>query len=98
MTISDKQLAHIANLAHLDLGEEEKTKFKKQLSDILDFVGILQRAETKKTEPLRQAVKLPTVWREDIVQDFLEQDALLGSAPSHKDGYVKTRPIFSVKD
>ena len=42
MTLTLKEVEHIALLARLELDAEEKTRYQKQLSDILDYVAQLQ--------------------------------------------------------
>jgi len=37
MSISPQDVSHIAHLARIELADEEKVKFEKELSAILDF-------------------------------------------------------------
>jgi aspartyl-tRNA(Asn)/glutamyl-tRNA(Gln) amidotransferase subunit C len=49
MTISQKDIQHIARLARLKLSDEELVRYRPQLEGILDYVGQIQHvAETGK--------------------------------------------------
>ena len=50
--ISRKEVEHMARLAHIELSEEEKSKFEGELSAILEFVEKLGTADAKNIEPL----------------------------------------------
>ncbi len=46
MTLTLKEVEHIALLARLELTQEEKERYQQQLSDILDHVAQLQALDT----------------------------------------------------
>ncbi|MBU1160202.1 aspartyl/glutamyl-tRNA amidotransferase subunit C, partial [Patescibacteria group bacterium] len=46
MKLNQKQIQHIANLARLELTEEELKKYSNQLSDILSYINQLKEADT----------------------------------------------------
>ena len=92
--LNKKQLEHLAQLSRLELSENDKSRFLKQLKDIFKFVSMLQKVDTKNIESTRQAIKNKTIWRQDVVEDFSDRDALLGSAPLHEKSYIKTKPIL----
>jgi aspartyl-tRNA(Asn)/glutamyl-tRNA(Gln) amidotransferase subunit C len=52
MALTREQIASIAQLARLELNETEIPVYQRSLSSILDFVGELERAETKDVEPM----------------------------------------------
>ena len=41
--IEIKDVEHVAKLARLELNEEEKVKFSKQLGDILKYITVKQK-------------------------------------------------------
>jgi len=87
---------HIAKLARLGLTNKEKTKFKKELSAILEFVEKLNQLNTEKVEPTAHVTGLKNVVREDKgrVKSKLETEKLLKLAPETKDGYVKVKAVL----
>ncbi len=63
--ISKKQVEHIAKLARIELTEQEKEKFTKELSSVLDYVEQLKKVDTKKIKSIRQITGLENIMRED---------------------------------
>lgn len=95
MSISKEEVKHIADLARLELSEEEISKFQKELSSILEYVSQLSEVDTEKVEPTFQTTGLENVFREDKVEDHeLSQKEALKNAPDKKDGYFKVKPVF----
>lgn len=88
------EVKHVAHLAQLSLTEGEVKKFRRQLSEILDFVGQLSRIETKEVIPTSQVTGLENVFREDIVRPSLSQDEALANAPRKHEGYFVVKAIF----
>ncbi|MBI2036376.1 Asp-tRNA(Asn)/Glu-tRNA(Gln) amidotransferase subunit GatC [Candidatus Microgenomates bacterium] len=83
-------VGHAAKLANLPLSEEEKRKFGKQLSSILDYVNKLGEVDTKDVEPTSQVTGLENVTREDVVTPSLPQEEVLKNAPSTGSGQAKS--------
>ena len=48
--VTKEELMHIANLADLNLKEEEIDKYLKDLEDILEFAEIVNKADTSGLE------------------------------------------------
>jgi len=59
MKLTRAEVDHIAELAKLELTEEEKEKFREQLSAILEYAEMLQRLDTEAIPPT--ATVLPYV-------------------------------------
>jgi len=95
MSLTKKQLEHLALLSRLKLDKDDKDRFQKQLSEILDFVAVLQKVDVSQARPFFEQVGKETVWREDVVEEFLDKKALLNSAPAQESGFVKTKAIFN---
>ena len=51
MTLTLKEVEHIALLARLELSDEEKQRYQQQLSHILEHVAQLQKLDTSHIEP-----------------------------------------------
>ena len=65
MSITKKDVEHVAKLARLGITEEEKELFTQQLSAILDFAENLQKLDTKDVPPTSHAISMKNVLRED---------------------------------
>ncbi len=93
--ISKKQVEHIAKLARIELTDQEKEKFTKELSSILDYVEQLNKVDTKNIERIAQITELKDVMRKDEVKKREKtRDKLLKQAPKRKDSYYKVPKVF----
>ena len=92
--LSEDKVRHVAKLAKLELGANEIEKFQKQLSEILDYVAILNEDETGKVEPTSQVTGLENVFREDKVEKSLIQEEALSGAKNKQQGRFKVKAIL----
>ena len=65
--LTEEQVRHIAKLARLELKDEEVKKFAGQLSNILDYVGILAEVDTEGLPETAQVTGLENVMEKDEV-------------------------------
>jgi aspartyl-tRNA(Asn)/glutamyl-tRNA(Gln) amidotransferase subunit C len=91
--VSTKQVEHIAELAKIELTEEEKRLFTEQLNAILDYFKVLDEAETKDVQPMLSVLGLRNVWREDEIHPCMPVEEALESVPRKEKGYVKAPRI-----
>ncbi len=70
MSITRKEIEHIAELARLELSEEEKDRFSRQLGSILEYISQLNEVDTKNVEGAAQVSGLVDVWRPDEVKEW----------------------------
>jgi aspartyl-tRNA(Asn)/glutamyl-tRNA(Gln) amidotransferase subunit C len=52
--VSDKDVSYIAELAHLELTAEERTRMLKDLNSILRYIDRLNELDTSNLEPMAQ--------------------------------------------
>ncbi|TFF97149.1 MAG: Asp-tRNA(Asn)/Glu-tRNA(Gln) amidotransferase subunit GatC [Promethearchaeota archaeon] len=92
---SKEEIEHISELALLELTDEEKEKFAKQLNDILKHFKKLNNLDTSKIEPTRHPIEgLKNVFRKDEVKEGLTQKEVLENAEHTKDGFIKAPRIL----
>ena len=89
MEIDRKLLEHVAELARLELSQEEINKFLPQLKEALEFFSQLKEINTDKIKPSFQPVELRNAMREDVGKECLSQDDALSLTEHKKDGYFK---------
>ncbi len=96
MKLKKSEIEHIANLARLELSDEELSLYGEQLSGILDYIDQLQEVDTTGVEPTAQVTGLENVLREDVVNvwDKKEQADALAQAPSLEDGQIKVKRVL----
>ena len=89
-------VTHIAKLARLGLAEDEKAKFAKDLTNILEFVKKLEEADVDNVEPMSQATGLENIIRSDEgkKKEAEIRKNILANAPETKDGYIKVKAIL----
>lgn len=92
--LTTTQVKHIAHLARLKLSSKEVEKFRRQLSEVLDYMKILKEVPTQKVMPTAQVTGLENIFREDKPQSSLSAKEVLSSAPSKYKGFFKTKAIF----
>ena len=91
--ITIKDVEHVAKLARLELTEEEKVKFSKQLGDILKYVEQMNEVDTSSVKPMSQAIEFCNVMRED--EEIYEQtkEELMQNAPDREGDFFKVPKI-----
>lgn len=88
MTLTLKEVEHIALLARLELTQEEKERYQQQLSAILDHVARLQELDTSQIETTSSVLPPRSRLREDEPLQGLSTDQALQNAPlSEKDQF-----------
>ncbi len=95
--ITQKDVEHIAALARIELTPEEKNKFEKELSTILEFVEKLNEVDTADVKPMTGGTNLENIMRPDEqVEKILQnkQAKLMEAAPEKKDGWIKVKAVF----
>ena len=94
MSLTLEQVEYIANLARLDLTEEEKALYREQLSAILDYVASLQVLDTHEIPPTASVLPSHAVLRPDEILPGLSLEALLRGAPQVEENQFRIPPVF----
>lgn len=94
MKLTLAEVEHIANLARLQLTEEEKETYRQQLSAILDYVARLQELDTSGIPPTSSVLPAHGVLREDMPGESLATEELLSNAPLRKNDQFRVPPVF----
>ncbi|MGR3310260.1 MAG: Asp-tRNA(Asn)/Glu-tRNA(Gln) amidotransferase subunit GatC [Candidatus Brocadiales bacterium] len=94
MGITKKELEHIVVLSRLELNEEEKELFSRQLGDILAYIEKLNELNTEHVEPMAYAATFNNVFREDKTVPSLPQEMALQNSPSQTLGFFKVPKVL----
>lgn len=81
-------VSYVANLARIQLTDEETTLFQGQLDQVLDYVEQLGELDVSNVEPTAHAVPLLNVLRDDVPGTSLDNDTVTGNAPASRDGQI----------
>jgi aspartyl-tRNA(Asn)/glutamyl-tRNA(Gln) amidotransferase subunit C len=81
MELSHDEVRKIAELAKLELSEEEIALYAGQLSSILQYFRKLQEVDTSHIEPTASVLPLKNVFRDDTPQPPLTPEQVIANAP-----------------
>ena len=84
--IEDETIENVCILAKLSLGEEAKAKAKQDMQKMLDYVEKLDELDTDGVEPLSHIFGDENVFRDDVVTNGDNKEAMLANAPKEKEG------------
>lgn len=94
MSLTIKDVEHVAHLARLRLSAEELEKLQTDLTNILGYIDMLKEVDVSDVPPTAQATDLANVMREDEVRPSLTREDVLANAPDQRDGMFRVKEIF----
>ncbi|PWK14813.1 Asp-tRNA(Asn)/Glu-tRNA(Gln) amidotransferase subunit GatC [Tumebacillus permanentifrigoris] len=94
MSITVKDVEHIANLSRLILSDEQKVKMADSLGKILNFANELQELDVENVAPTTHSMPLKNVLREDEASTWLTQHEALSHAPDQESGQFKVPAVM----
>lgn len=94
MSVTIRDVEHIAALAHLSFTDEEKQKLTGELNVILEHMEQLNRLDTDGVEPLSHVMGLSNVFRADEVRPPASRADTLRNAPAKTDEYFKVPKVL----
>lgn len=100
MKISEKDVAYVADLAHLELTDEERNHFLRDLNSILGYMDRLNELDTSTVQPMAQTTDLAgsaTALREDIhegLRKSLPHEVALANAPDSDGTFFRVPKVI----
>ncbi|OGI62432.1 hypothetical protein A2818_00515 [Candidatus Nomurabacteria bacterium RIFCSPHIGHO2_01_FULL_40_12] len=87
-----KDVENLAQLARIELGEEEKQDI---LLDMESILGYIKQIEEVRIEDIEMDYNLHNVWREDKeeIREF-SRELIKEQFPDVKDGFLKVKKIL----
>ena len=95
MKVSREEILHIANLAQLELKEEEIDTYILHLQDILNFANIVNNAPVEGLDITIGANEAKNVFRKDEVKIFEDNEALLANAKEKERNMFKIPKVLN---
>jgi aspartyl-tRNA(Asn)/glutamyl-tRNA(Gln) amidotransferase subunit C len=92
--ITASDVAYVARLARLDLGDEEVELYTEQLRDVLEYAAVVSSLDTAGVPPTAHPVPLTNVLRADEPRASLDRDEVLAQAPDAEDGRFRVPRIL----
>lgn len=94
MKVTEKEVSNVAMLSRLAFSPEEMTEYAEKFSAIIDYMDILQKADTENVPPTAHALPMQNVLREDVVRPSIDRELALLNAPEKEDGYFKVPRVM----
>lgn len=87
-----KDVENLAELARIELTDEEKKELLKDMEGILKYVKVIEKVEVDNVD---LEYKVKNVWREDILgsRDF-SAEIIKEQFPDAQDGFLKVKKIL----
>jgi len=99
MSLSKKDVEHVARLARLSLSEEEKERFTQQLDTILTYIEKMSALDTQNVPPTSHVLPLSNVWRDDKMEPSTSAtlgspEDILANAPEREGSLFKVKKVI----
>jgi len=95
MKVSKEEILHIANLAYLDLPEEEIDTYILHLQDILNFANIINEAPVDNLDITVGTNEAKNVFRKDEIKIFEDNESLLQNAIAKEQNMFKIPKVIN---
>ncbi|MBO4897753.1 MAG: Asp-tRNA(Asn)/Glu-tRNA(Gln) amidotransferase subunit GatC [Clostridia bacterium] len=86
MSITIKEIEHLAKLARLNLSDEEKERLTGEMSGILDFAHKLNELDVSDISPTMHVGADSNVFREDVARESYPTSEILRNAAEADEG------------
>lgn len=94
MQVSREEILHIANLAMLNIKEEEIDTYLLNLQDILNFANIVNNAPVEELGITIGANEAKNIFRKDEIKNFDDTELLLQNAPEQEQNMFKIPKVL----
>jgi aspartyl-tRNA(Asn)/glutamyl-tRNA(Gln) amidotransferase subunit C len=105
--VSEKDVTYVADLAHLELTEEERARMLKDLNSILGYIERLNQLDTANVEPMAQVAsrygvskdatggeEFAYVMRPDELRPSLPHEEAMSNAPQTDGTFFKVPKVI----
>lgn len=87
MEISRNEVEIIAEMARLELSDQELTEYITDMKNILNLAAQLNEVDTSAIKPMAHPLEQTQVLRPDLVTEIVDRDYLQSIAPATSEGY-----------
>jgi len=92
--ISKEEVSKVAQLAKLQLNEEQIDNHAIQIEKILDYINQLEKIDTNNVPCTTRAIEVINNFRSDANEKYKNRDDILNLAPSREDDFFKVPKIM----
>ena len=94
MSVSEKEVRHVARLARLALGDDEIARMVPELNNILGWIEQLGEVNTDGVEPLTAVIDNQLRLRDDVINDGNCREEILANAPDAQHGFFAVPKVI----
>ncbi len=95
MKVTDTDVTYVADLANLELTDQERRRMVHDLNSILDYIDRLNELDTSNVPPIAQTVlQAMDAAREDAPRPSLPHEAALENAPDSDGSFFKVPKVI----
>ena len=93
--ISSDEVKKVAQLARLELNENEINQHAEQLEKILEYIKQLEKINTEDVPCTTRAIEVVNVLRKDDKRNYENSEEILDLAPSRENKFFKVPKIIN---
>lgn len=94
MSVTKKDVNYVADLARLQLSEEETESLANDMNQILDYMTTLEELDTSDVKPLEHVIDLEYRLRDDKAKEPLSHEDALKNAPDADTDYFRVPRVI----
>jgi aspartyl-tRNA(Asn)/glutamyl-tRNA(Gln) amidotransferase subunit C len=101
MKVSEQDVSYVADLANLELTDDERTRMVRDLNSILEHIDRLNQLDTSDVEPMAQVFSAPaeqggevTSMREDELRPSIPHEEAVRNAPQTDGTYFRVPKVI----
>lgn len=94
MVLTRAEVRRVALLARLQLQPDEEVRLTEQLAKILQYVDKLAEVDTAHVEPFTHVLHVTHIFRDDLVRNSPNPDAILANAPDRDATFFRVPKII----
>ncbi|MBM7871889.1 aspartyl-tRNA(Asn)/glutamyl-tRNA(Gln) amidotransferase subunit C [Clostridium pascui] len=94
MAVSKKDVEYVAELARIELTEEEKEGLLVDLNNVLNYMEKLNELNTDDTDIIVNPCYIENKFREDEVEESMNIEDVMNNAPERLEEYIKVPNVI----
>ncbi len=94
MSVTRKDVEHIAELARLKFKDKELENFTVQLNEILEYMEQLNELDTENIDSLLHPVEDSNIFRDDAMKPSIGREEALKNAPQRDEEFFKVPRVI----
>lgn len=94
MSVSEKEVRYVANLARLQLSEEDVKSIAGDMNKILGYMDLLNELDTSNVAPLEHVIEMNSWLRKDEAKPTISHEDALKNAPNADSDYFRVPKVI----